>query len=90
MKAAESNFIQSDNGYAIKANTDSDVSLYADKYNYLSGAVYASGTGAAVDLIGNQTSSSKTNYVYSTTVIEKAGDLDSSSIVSALYAEDGS
>lgn len=90
LKAAESNFIQSDNGYAIKANADSDVSLHADKYNYLSGAVYASGTGAAVDLIGNQTSSSKTNYVYSTTVIEKAGDLNSSSIVSALYAEDGS
>ena len=91
LTATGSNIIQAaDNGYAIKANKSSNVSLGAAAYNYLLGAVYASGSEASVDLVGNQTSSSKTNYVYSTTVIENAGDLSSSSIVSALYAEDGS
>ena len=91
LKATDSNIIQTaDKGYAIKANASSNVSLGADAYNYLSGAVYASGDNVSVNLIGNQSGASNTNYIDSKTVIENAGDLASSNVVSALYAEDGS
>ena len=96
-------------GFSVYAEGGSKVDLsVTDKtgattgYNNLAGAVYASGIAVKEEgqKINNVTLNSKSNNVYSHTVIDNAGDINTKEgeetnkffgkrFVSALYAEDG-
>ena len=82
--------------YAINAEKGT-VNLKAGLLNTIYGAVYASSKDANVNVKNLNEGFDSENYVYSATVIEGAGDLDTSEgskfegkqVTSALYAEKG-
>lgn len=82
--------------YAINAEKGT-VNLKAGLLNTIYGAVYASSKDANVNVKNLNEGFDSENYVYSATVIEGAGDLDTSvgskfegkQVTSALYAENG-
>ena len=84
-------------GLAIVAESGGAIDVKADNTNYVYGAVYANGTGKdseGTPIVANIVLDSAANNVYSTAVIDGAGDLDSKEkggmdVVSALYAEEG-
>ncbi len=75
---------------AIDARSGSTVSLDAGEANALSGAVYATGAGTTVDLISTgEGTYSNNNDIRSAATIANAGGLTDTTVISALYAENG-
>ena len=82
-------------GLAVDANDVSTVVVKGNASNSFGGAVYANGVGTSVIIEGKDIP--VTNNFYSASVIENAGNLDTSDgskfegkqVVSALYAENG-
>ena len=86
------------NNYAIHALKDSTVSVYASSSNNIYGSVFAEGANAYIYIGNKDNTASKSNNIYSYSIIEDAGDLNSTkeegeadtNVISALYAEEGS
>ena len=86
------------NNYAIHALKDSTVSVYASSSNNIYGSVFAEGANAYIYIRNKDNTASKSNNIYSYSIIEDAGDLNSTkeegeadtNVISALYAEEGS
>lgn len=85
-----------ENTTGIEEQQYHEIAILANESNIFSGAVYAKGNGASVKIEG-EGNNVVTNNFYSASVIENAGNLDTSDgskfegkqVVSALYAENG-
>ena len=83
--------------YAINADREGIVDIKADVANTIIGAVYAKDTATNVTIQNLNEDATAANYIGSSTVILRAGDLDKSDdetmkdlqVVSALYAQGG-
>ena len=78
------------NNYAIHALKDSSISVYASSSNNIYGSVFAEGANANIFIGNKDNTASKSNNIYSYSLIKDAGDLTNQNVVSALYAEEGS
>lgn len=90
--------------YAINADREGTVDIKADVANNIIGAVYAKDNETAVNIQNLNKNATVANYIASSTVIHRAGDLDGKEtienpngeievtgmdVISALYAQEG-
>ena len=83
--------------YAINADREGTVDIKADAANKIIGAVYAKDTETNVNIQSLNENAVPSNYIASSTVIFRAGDLDKSEdetmknlkVISSLYAQGG-
>ena len=83
--------------YAINADREGTVDIKADAANKIIGAVYAKDTETNVNIQSLNENAAPSNYIASSTVIFRAGDLDKSEdetmknlkVISSLYAQGG-
>lgn len=90
--------------YAINADREGTVDIKADAANKIIGAVYAKDNETAVNIQNLNKNATVANYIASSTVIHRAGDLDGKEtienpngeievtgmdVISALYAQEG-
>ena len=90
--------------YAINADREGTVNIKADVANNIIGAVYAKDNETAVNIQNLNKNATVANYIASSTVIHRAGDLDGKEtienpngeievtgmdVISALYAQEG-
>ena len=83
--------------YAINANSEGTVDIKADVANKIIGAVYANDKATNVNIQSLNENTAAANYIASSTVIFRAGDLNQSEdetmknlkVVSSLYAQSG-
>lgn len=90
--------------YAINADREGTVDIKADAANKIIGAVYAKDNETAVNIQNLNKNATVANYIASSTIIHRAGDLDGKEtienpngeievtgmdVISALYAQEG-
>lgn len=90
--------------YAINADREGTVDIKADVANNIIGAVYAKDNETAVNIQNLNKNATVANYIVSSTIIHRAGDLDGKEtienpngeievtgmdVISALYAQEG-